>query len=235
MEIFSYELIYQFSRYNNVRDIFRTILLYRYGGKDFFFLKDELRKCRIDNEMFRSWLMGITKRIKRNESYIEKHINFDEYKGILFKSYGQALGHTIIFTLDPETGRFLATDRKLAEHMDFVSYLGRNRDHLLRGEFVGDVRNVESPIYLGVWTVSNAEDLREKLGLLRAGAGQILEMGLRGEKRLCFYATTYNLCELEIDTLSTITLGEMAAMSDTELDRLIVPSDNEMHGLVFAD
>ena len=43
MEIFSYDLIYNFSRYNNVRDIFRNILLYRYGDKDFQFLKTELK------------------------------------------------------------------------------------------------------------------------------------------------------------------------------------------------
>jgi GNAT superfamily N-acetyltransferase len=235
MEIFSYELIYQFSRYNNVRDIFRTILLYRYGGKDFSFLKAELKKCRVDNEAFRSWLLGITKRIKRNESHVSIQVDFQEYKGILFKSYGQALGYTIIFTLDPETGRFFATDRKLAEHMDFVSYLGRNRDQLLRGEFVGDVRNVESPIYLGVWSVKTAADLRDKLALMRAGARQLLEMGLKNEKRLCFYATTYNLCEVEVDTLSSITLGEMSTMEDTDFDRLIVPSEDGMHGMVFAD
>lgn len=235
MEIFSYEIIYQFSRYNNVRDIFRTILLYRYGGKDFSYLKGELKKCRIDNEAFRSWLLGITKRIKRNEMYVTRQIPFDEYKGILFKSYGQALGRTIIFTMAPETGRFYATDRKLAEHMDFVSYLGRNRDQLLRGEFVGDVRNVESPIYLGVWSVKNPQDLHEKLQLIRSGAIQLLEMGLKEDKRLCFYATTYNLCDLEIDTLAAITLGEMASMKNDELNRLIVAADDGMHGLIFAD
>ena len=36
--------------------------------------------------------------------------------------------------------------------LDFVPYLGRPRDELLRGELVGDVRNVQSPIYLGVWS-----------------------------------------------------------------------------------
>ena len=141
MEIFSYELIYYFSRYNNVRDIFRNILLYRYGGKDFQFLKTELKKCRIDDEVIKSWLLGTVKRIKRNETFVLETFPFDEYKGILFNSYGQALGKTIIFTMDPETGNFFASDRKLAEHMDFVPYLHRDIvDFLLRGEFVGDVR-----------------------------------------------------------------------------------------------
>lgn len=28
-------LIYHFSRYNNIRDIFQSVLLYRFGGKSF--------------------------------------------------------------------------------------------------------------------------------------------------------------------------------------------------------
>ena len=31
----------------------------------------------------------------------------------------------MIFTLDPESGEFFATDRKFAEHLDFVPYLKR--------------------------------------------------------------------------------------------------------------
>jgi GNAT superfamily N-acetyltransferase/two-component sensor histidine kinase len=235
MEIFSYDLIYHFSRYNNVRDIFRSILLYRYGGQDFQFLKVELKKCRIDNEVIKSWLLGIVKRIKRNETYLHNHFPFEEYKGILFKSYGQAVGRTIIFTIDPESGRFHATDRKLAEHMDFVPYLSRKRDYLLRGEFVGDVRNLASPIHLGVWSISTQDDLYDKLKLIRQGACQLLEMGLKSEKHLAFYSTTYNSYSHEIDTLGTTTLGEMANASDDELDQFIMSSDDELHGLVFAD
>jgi hypothetical protein len=235
MEIFSYDLIYYFSRYNNVRDIFRNILLYRYGGKDFQFLKTELKKCRIDNEVIKSWLLGTVKRIKRNETYLKATFSFEEYKGILFKSYGQALERTIIFTLDPETGSFFATDRKLAEHMDFVPYLHRNRDLLLRGEFVGDVRNIASPIHLGVWSVSTLEDLYDKLKIIRQGARQLIEMGLKSEKHLSFYSSTYNVCSFEIDTLKTTTLGEMANMKDDELDQFIMSSEDELHGMIFTD
>ncbi|MHC1697236.1 MAG: GNAT family N-acetyltransferase [Geobacteraceae bacterium] len=235
METFSYELIYYFSRYNNVRDIFRNILLYRYGGKDFQFLKTELRKCRIDDEVIKSWLLGIVKRIKRNEIFVQSTIPFDEYKGILFKSYGQALEKTIIFTMDPETGNFLASDRKLAEHMDFVPYLHRNRDLLLRGEFVGDVRTIASPIHLGVWSVSTLDDLHEKLKSIRSGARQLLKMGLKNEKHLAFYASTYNVCSYEIDTLKTTTLAEMANAKDDELDQFIKSAEDELQGLVFAD
>jgi hypothetical protein len=235
MEIFSYDLLYQFSRYNNVRDIFRTILLYRYGNKDFTFLKTELKKYRIDNEVIKSWLLGIVRRIKRNERFLAETFPFADYKGILFKSYGQAMNKTIIFTLDPATGRFHATDRKLAEHLDFVPFLGGNRDSLLRGEFVGDVRVIASPIHLGVWSITSYDDALDRLRLIRQGAQQLMIMGLKGSKQLAFYATTYTRGSHTTDTLKTITLGDMAAMVDSELKELIVATDEELQGMVFAD
>jgi GNAT superfamily N-acetyltransferase/two-component sensor histidine kinase len=235
LEIFSFDLISQFSRFNNVRDIYRSILLYRDGREDHVFLGNELKKCRIDNEIFRTWLLDIVARIKHNESYILENVDFQEYKGILFKSYGQAIERHIIFTMDPDDGRFYASDRKLAEHMDYVPYLGRERDELLRGEFIGDVKNLESPITLGVWSATSREDLQQKLRMIRRGAGQLLEMGLNTEKRLSFYHTTYNSSDYEIDTFKTITLGEMAVMKDEELDRLIVEGEDEFSALAFVD
>ena len=235
MEIFSYDLVYQFSRYNNVRDIYRNILLYRYGGGEFDSLRAEMEKCRIDNAVIRSWLLGMTRRIKRNETFVNENINFDEYKGILFKSYGQAKDGTVIFTMDPDTARFYATDRKLAEHMDFVPYLGRSRDHLLRGEFNGDVMKAESALVLGVWSVKSIDDLRERLMMIRKGAQQFLEMGLKKDKRISFYTTTFNLCDSEIDTFKTTTLEVIASMTYEELDEFIVTSEKELVGLVFAE
>ncbi|MBC7962097.1 MAG: sensor histidine kinase, partial [Steroidobacteraceae bacterium] len=234
MELFSYDLIYHFSRYNNVRDIFQSVMLYRFGGKSFSFLKDEVRKCRIDNPSIGSWLLGMTSRISRNETYIAQHVPFQEFKDVLFQSYGQAVGRTMIFTLDPENGNFLMTDRKFAEHLDFVPYLSRDKDHLLRGELVGDVRNVNSPIYLGVWTVKDLLDLHRKLQLIRSGARQLLEMGLDRGKRIAFYTTTYNSSDSEIDTFKTVTLGEMASLEDNELGRFIRQADNDMSGVLLT-
>ena len=234
MELFSYDLLYHFSRYNNVRDIFQSIMLYRFGNAPFSSLKDEVRRCRIDNPSIGSWLLGMTSRISRNETYIAQHMPFQDYKDVLFQSYGQAVGRTMIFTLDPENGNFLMTDRKFAEHLDFVPYLARERDRLLRGELVGDVRNVNSPIYLGVWTVKDLSDLRRKLQQIRSGAWQLLEMGLDREKRIAFYNTTYNNSDNEIDTLKTVTLGEMASLEDHELDRFIRQQDNEMSGVLLT-
>ncbi len=232
MELFSFDLIYHFSRYNNIRDIFQNICLYRFGGKSFDFLKEELGKCRIDNHSIRSWLLGITRRINKFDTCIMRNVPFQEYKDVLFQSYGQVTDRTMIFTLDPDTGNFFTTDRKLAEHLDFVPYLGREKDDLLRGELVGDIRNVHSPIYLGVWTVKNLDDLHQKMKLIQRGAQQLLLMGLEKEKRIAFYNTTYNRCENEIDTLQTVTLGEMATLDEADFGRFIRPADSAMSGLV---
>jgi signal transduction histidine kinase len=235
MELFSYDLLYHFSRYNNIRDIFQSVMMYRFGDQSFNVLKEELGKCRIDNNSIRAWLLGITKRINKYETCILRNLPFDDYKDVLFQSYGQASDRTMIFTLDPDSGRFFTTDRKLAEHLDFVPYLGRDKDELLRGELVGDVRNVNSPIYLGVWTVKTLEDLHAKLKLIQKGARQLLEMGLDQDKRIAFYNTTYSTCESEIDTLKTITLGEMATLDEADFGRYIRPADSGLRGVLAFD
>lgn len=232
MELFSFDLIYHFSRYNNIRDIYNCVLQYRFGDKSFDFLKEALGKCRIDNNAIRAWLLGISRRLNKYDTCIMRNVPFQDFKDVLFQSYGQASDRTMIFTLDPSNGNFFTTDRKLAEHLDFVPYLGREKDELLRGELVGDVRNVSSPIYLGVWTVKDLDDLHRKIKLIQSGARQLLEMGLEEEKRISFYNTTYNTCESEIDTLKTVTLGEMAVLDEADFDRFIRPADSDMSGLL---
>ena len=58
MEILSYDLVYQFSRYNNVRDIYRNLMAFRYGGKNLAYLRAELKQCRVDHETIRAWLLA---------------------------------------------------------------------------------------------------------------------------------------------------------------------------------
>jgi len=234
LELFCYDLVYQFSKYNNVRDVYQNILLYRYGKRSFEQFKAELRHCRIDHDEIRSWLMGIVKRINRNETWLAQNTRFDDFKDELLQSYGQAIDRTMIFTLDPENGRFFATDRRFAEHLDFAPYLGRERDMLLRGEFVGDLKNVTSPITMGVWVVKNHQDLMDKLGLIRNGARQLLGMGLSNRKKLAFYTTTYNSADRDVDIFKTITLHDMATMRDEDFDQLTRETDNEMNDMVFA-
>ena len=235
IETLSYDLVYQFSRYNNVRDIYRNLMMYLYGGKDFNYMKMSMKNCRIDNEIIKTWLLDIIKRIKRQENFILQNLDFNKFKGVLFESFGQAIERTIIFTLDPENGKFYATDRKLAEHLDFVPYLSPDRDTLLRGEFIGDVRNVQSPIYLGVWNVVSRKDMFDKMRLIKRGAAQLLEMGLKKEKRLFFYNTTNNKSEIEIDTLKTTTLYEMANLKEEDFEQFITETEDELQGMVFAD
>jgi len=235
VEIFSYDLVYQFSRYNNVRDIYRNLMMYLYGGKDFNYMKTEMKKYRIDNEDIRTWLLDIVKRVKRNETFILENLDFQLYKGPLFESFGQAVDRTIIFTLDPENGKFYCTDRKLAEHLDFVPFLSEKRDTLVRGEFIGDMRNIASPIYLGVWNVVDQHDMYEKIKLMKRGARQLLEMGLKKEKTLLFYNTTYNKSDCEIDTLKSTTLLGLAELREEDFDQYIVEADTELQGMIFAD
>jgi GNAT superfamily N-acetyltransferase len=235
MEIFSYDLVYQFCRHNNVRDIYRSVLAFRYGGRDLEYLRAELMQCRVEYEALRSWLLGVASRIKRNESYLDENFDYENLQGILFKSYGQAIDRTMIFTLNPETGRCLFTDRKLAEHTDFIQYLGRNRDCLLRGELSGDVNNTSTPLFLGVWTATSRADLTEKLHLIQRGARRFLSMGIKGEKKLAFYNTTLNTCESEIDTGKVTTLTEFANATDEQLDRFLVASEDDLRGMLALD
>jgi hypothetical protein len=79
-----------------------------------------------------------------------------------------------------------------------------------------------------VWTVKNLDDLQRKLKLIQRGAQQLLQMGLEKEKRMAFYNTTYNSCDSEIDTLKTVTIGEMASLEEADFGRFIRPADNEM-------
>lgn len=235
MELFCYELLYHYSRYNNIRDVFQNILMYRFGKITITQLREELAQCRIDDNSIRLWVLGICRRINKFENCILKNVDFQKYKDVMFQSYGQVEKRTIIFTLDPDNGRFYACDRKLAEHVDFVPYLERQRDELLRGELVGDVRNTESPIYLGVWSVKDRDDLYAKFKLIRQGARQLLQMGLKMEKRIAFYDTTYSTSDCEIDTLKSITLGKMAELAEEDFDQYIRPADDELSGILAFD
>lgn len=235
MEIFSYDLMQPFSVYNNVRDIYKQVLAYRYGETRFKQLKEELDKCRVDDEIIRYWLLGMLNRIKQNEQFLLNTYDFEEFKGIYFKSYGQAIKKTIIFTLDPDSGNFYAADRRLAEHLDFVPYLKRQRDELIRGEFKGDVKNIDSPIYLGVWNVADKEDIYRKIVLMQKGCKQLLEMGIKPEKAIAFYHVTRNMSSYDFDPFKVIPLGEMAGLPRADFDRLITSTDDDFDGLVFTD
>jgi hypothetical protein len=141
----------------------------------------------------------------------------------------------IIFTLNPFSRTFLATDRKLAEHLDFAPYLGGDRSRLLRGEFVGDVNIDSNPIYLGVWSVDSEEDLTVKLELLREGARAILGFGIHPEKRLALYQSTYIRYQRDIDSDASSTFGEFSEMSLDEIrEGFVREAEDEMEGFLAA-
>jgi GNAT superfamily N-acetyltransferase len=234
-EILAYDLIFQFSIYNNIREIYRNTLLYRYGGKDDNFIQTAIQDARIDYPEIIVWLLRILKTIKANDALITRYARFDDYAGMLFKSYGQAMDNTIIFTLDPETGFFYATDRKLAEHLDFVPYLNKDRENLLRGEFKGDVRNAVNPIYLGVWTVLSEQDLFSKMRMIQQGVKTLIKMGINSEKRLGFYHSTYNKFDLEINPNKITTLKIFSGLNQEEFREYFSQTEEELKGLTFAD
>ena len=235
MEVFLWDLILHFSRYHNIREIFRTFLSFQQGYMTGEGLREYVQALRSDHPEFAQWLFDIAVRVREDQEYVETHAPFEEYSGILFKSYGQATDRTVIFTMDPATGRFMATDRKLAEHLDFVPYLKKSREDLLRGEFSGDVSDPKRPLMLGVWSVLGEEDALGKVTLIRQGVRSLIRMGLKREKRLGFYSSTFVQGATDLNTYITLTLGELTDASDGELYRYLVCVEEEWIGGLASD
>lgn len=235
LEILAWDLILHFSRRNNVREIYRLFLAFRHGTVDSAAFREELEGCRADVPELKLWLAEAARLVQRGDRAMDVVAPKEAWAGIRFKAYGQAMERTVIFTLNPFDGRFEATDRKLAEHADFVPYLGGVRDRLLRGEFFGDVQNPANPIQLGVWEIGNADDGHRKAALLRAGARKLTEMDIPETKKLLFYATTWRRGGLDLDIGRPRTLGAVAALGDHELGDLLVPADDEFGEYLTAD
>ncbi len=232
MEIFLFDLIMQFSKYHNMRDVYRNTLVYLQGYDTEEKLKATIDEYRCDNPVIKEWMYDITLEIRIMMNNLKQKVNINEYKGEFFKSYGQAIDNIMIFTLDPENGNFLVTDRKLAEHFDFVYYLKKDKENLLRGEFIGDMKNLDNPILFGVWDISSDEDLIVKLKLIREGAKRLVEIGIDKEKKLAFYQTTYCNNTNDINTDKTTTFGEFINLSDDELHYFKRESDDELQGFI---
>ncbi|VDB00107.1 Topoisomerase IV subunit B [Olavius algarvensis spirochete endosymbiont] len=234
-EIFLFELLEQFSHHHNIRDLYRIILSYFHGNMRENEFEIKARKWKGIHQALNRWLSTTAKRILRSHKMLATHVDMRNHRDALFKSYGQSIDKVIIFTLNPGEKTFLATDRKLAEHLDFVPYLGGDKDSLLRGEFVGDVNIDSNPIYLGVWSVDSDEDLKDKLLLLQKGAQTILEFGIHPAKRLAFYQSTYIRYTRDIDSDTSSTFGEFATLSLKELEeRFVRTAESEMQGFITA-
>ncbi len=235
LEILIWDLILQFARKNNVRDIYRSFLSCRHETLSLGSFREDMENYKTDTQELRLWLLEAVRILKREDTILQTLNRNGEWQGIMFKAYGQAVERTVIFTLDPATGHFGATDRKLAEHTDFIPYLGGNRDRCLRGEFFGDLQNASTPIQLGVWELGSAEDGRKKAALIRAGAERLIQMGIPETKKLLFYETTWRRGKLDLDTGRPRTIGSVARMGEEELGDLLIAVDDEFSEYISAD
>ncbi len=234
MQLYLFDVILQFGKYHNVRTVFRTVLAFILGPRSVAEMEDEIEALRTDYPQLKQRLIATAGEVKARFAHLRVTVDYDRYRGALFKSYGQAMDNVIIFTLDPESGEFFATDRKLAEHLDFVPYLGKERDELLRGEFIGDVNELAQPIVLGVWSVESDEDLWRKLTLLREGARTLLRIGVYEEKRLSFYRTTHVRHTRDINSDTATTVGRFAQVANEELWRFTTEAVDELQGFLTA-
>ncbi len=234
IQLYLFDLILQFGKYHNVRTIFRSVLAFLLGRLEAAALQSEIEALRSEYPLLKNRLIEIAIEIKSRFERLQTTVDYSQYRGALFKSYGQAMDNVIIFTFDPQTGHFYATDRKLAEHLDFVSYLGKQRDQLLRGEFIGDVNELTQPIVLGVWSVESETDLRAKLKLLRAGAHKLLEIGVYPDKRLSFYRTTHVRHTRDINSDVSTTLAAFATCADEELWTFTTDASDELQDFITA-
>lgn len=234
MEIFLFDVILHFSTHHNIRTVFRSVFSYLMGDMDTAVFSSEVLMLRTDHPVTREWLSGIAERVARRWRQAARWEELQEVHTAGFHSYGQARENIIIFTLNPETGRYFATDRKLAEHVDFAPYLGGVRDDLLRGEFNGDVKDVNRAILLGVWTIDSAESLDRALRRIRAGARALLALGVPREKQLAFYQTTYIRWTRDLDSEATTTVGAFAELRDDQLAQYTREAEDELQGFLMG-
>lgn len=230
IEIFLFDVILHFSTHHNIRTIFRTVFSFLVGDMEDSALAEFVEDLRVDRPVMKEWLLETARYVRTHWQAMYEILPTEDVRGAMLKSYGQAVENVIIFTLNPDTADFFATDRKLAEHLDFAPYLGAQREELLRGEFMGDVNNSDRPIVLGVWSIDSEEDLLRKLRLLRDGVRTLISMGIEREKKLAFYQTTWIRHSRDIDSDGTTTFGEFADLPDDQLMRFSREADDELQG-----
>ncbi|MFP4068104.1 MAG: GNAT family N-acetyltransferase [Spirochaetaceae bacterium] len=234
IEIFLFDVILHFAGHHNIRTIYRTVFSYLMGDTDDDAFLAEVEELRATRDAIKEWLTEGARIVRSRWSTIERILTREDVRGAMLKSYGQAVENVIIFTLNPHTGLFYATDRKLAEHLDFVPYLSAPREELLRGEFNGDVNDTRRPVFLGVWSVDSEQDLTRKLRLLQSGARALIDIGVPPGKKLAFYQTTWIRCRWDIDSDATVALGEFVALDDSALLRYSRESDEELRGYLLG-
>ena len=230
IEIFLFDVILHFSTYQNIRTIFRTVFSFLMGDVTDESLKEYVEALRVDRPVIKEWLLKTARIVQERWRMTDRILEFEDVRGAMFKSYGQAVENVIIFTLNPETGKFYSTDRKLAEHLDFAPYLEADKEHLLRGEYIGDVNNDDKPIFLGVWSIDSEESLLEQLRLLQQGARKLIEIGIHPRKKLAFYQTTYIRHSRDIDSDAVVTFEDFSHLNEEGLLHYVREADDELQG-----
>ena len=236
MEFLLYDLVLQFSRHNNVRNLFICILHCIYSEQPIEKLIIELKEYQIDEIEFKYWIVELVENIKNVlADFHSIHPDPEKIRGTLFKSYNFLHNRTIVFLMDPISGSFMSADRILVEHLDLVPFIEVKKDQLLRGDFSGDLESENDPITLGLWHVSSRDDLIMKIRLIRSCAEKLISMGINPEKIITFYDTINNQSTFELKLDSKLNLREMADFPDEKLESLVVEEEDEMQGMIFTD
>jgi len=233
-EIFLFDVILHFSAYQNIRTIFRTVLSFLMNDIDEDALCGFVQGLRVDRPVLKEWLLETSRIVRTRWNATTNIAEAHDVRGALLKSYGQAIENVMIFTLNPRTGAAFATDRKLAEHIDFAPYLDDEKERLLRGEFIGDVNENDRAIFLGVWSIDSEEDLLQKLRLLQSGVRTLIDIGIHPQKKLAFYQTTYIRHSRDINSDMVTTFAEFVDLPDEGLLRFTREADDELQGFLLG-
>ncbi len=235
MEVLCYDIIYKFSQSHNVRDIFLLVLRFRMNKSKLSELNQSIDSLKTEKPLIKDQLLTVVKTIVKWEQFILNKVDItDSLRYSLLMSYGISVTRTMVFTIDPETGEFLCADRSMVEHRDFIHYLKKDMNQLIRGEFMGDMNDTSSPICLGVWKIHSEDDLFDRLRNIRKTAQLFMRWGVRAEKQITFYNTTYNSYQRDLDSNKFLSLVCLANLTDEELLTLTTQKDDELNHLVFS-
>ncbi|OPZ56053.1 MAG: hypothetical protein BWY88_01353 [Synergistetes bacterium ADurb.Bin520] len=78
-------------------------------------------------------------------------------------------------------------------------------------------------------------DAEEKIALVRRGACKLAELGLKADKKIAFYQTTYVSSPLDINSYITTTLGELCGLPEDRLRKFLADTDEDIPAFVVTD
>ena len=96
MEIFLFDLILKFSKFHNIRTIFRTVLSYLQNRITAEALEEEVSEYSCEYDIMKEWLMEISRAIQRRQERLFSAIDVNDFRGALFKVTDRPL-KTLLF------------------------------------------------------------------------------------------------------------------------------------------